>query len=182
MMLLFVFAGTLIYYNGIRELLEAFVRLGADYRLHIYGYGPMEDDVKKAAQKYENIIFHGRFNPADTMQILSQYQLLINPRQIDPAIENFTFPSKLVDYILTGKSVLTSNFKTMPAQYKDFVYVLDDLQVQSIMDGVCRVFAEDVQTREARGQAGVRYIKENQTYDRIADRILTFVKTKQTFQ
>jgi len=170
-----VFAGTLMYYNGIQELLQAFVQLGADYQLHIYGYGPMEDKVKAVAREHSNIVFHGRFNPAQTEQILAQYQLLINPRQIDPAIANFTFPSKLVDYILTGKSVLTSNFKTMPEQYKDFVYVLDDLQVQTIVEGVHRVFAEDMELRRQRGRVGVRYIEENQTHDKIAERILRFV-------
>lgn len=170
-----VFAGTLMYYNGIRELLQAFVQLGPEYQLHIYGYGPMETEVEDAARKYSNIVFHGRFDPAQTEQVLSDYQLLINPREIDPTIENFTFPSKLVDYILTGKSVLTSNFKTMPEEYKDFVYVLEDLQEQTIVEGVRRVFAEDIELRRQRGQLGIRYIKENQTYDKIAERILKFV-------
>lgn len=170
-----VYAGTLMYYNGTRELLQAFALLGENYQLHIYGYGPMEEEVKAAAQKYGNIIFHGRFDPAQTEQILTQYQLLINPRQIDPAIENFTFPSKLVDYILTGKSVLTTNFKTMPEAYKEFVYVLDDLQVQTIVDSVRRVFADDIELRRQRGRMGVQYVKENQTYGKVAERILTFV-------
>lgn len=34
-----VYAGTLIYYNGITEMLNAFADLGEAYQLHIYGYG-----------------------------------------------------------------------------------------------------------------------------------------------
>jgi glycosyltransferase involved in cell wall biosynthesis len=171
-----VYAGTLIYYNGIRELLQAFTMLDPAYQLHIYGYGPLEKEVKEAAQKYDNIVFHGRFDPAETSQILSQYQLLINPRQIDPGIENFTFPSKLVDYILTGKSVLSSNFKTLPPEYRDFVYILRDMAPETIAEGVRSVFEDAPAIRQTRGQAGIRYIKENQTYDKIADKIIIFVR------
>ena len=170
-----VFAGTLIYYNGIRELLGAFALLGEDYKLHIYGYGPMVDEVKAETQKHSNIVFHGRFDPSQTDEILSRYQLLINSRLIDPSIENFTFPSKMIDYILTGKSVLSSNFKTLPEEYKDFVYILEGVQEQAIADAVRRIFDEDIESRKQRGQLGIRYIKENQTYEKIAKKIFDFV-------
>ena len=171
-----VYAGTLIYYNGTRELLEAFRILGPEYQLHIYGYGPLEGEVRQAALDNENIVFHGRFAPEDTETILSQYELLINPRQIDPSIENFTFPSKLVDYILTGKSVLSSDFKTLPSAYREFAYILKDLQPETIAAGVRTVFAQTPALRQERGQAGVRYIKENQTYDKIAEKIICFAQ------
>lgn len=171
-----VYAGTLIYYNGTREILQTFSLLGPEYQLHIYGYGPLEEEVRQAAAKYENIHFHGRFAPEETEQILSAYQLLINPRHIDPGIENFTFPSKLVDYILTGKSVLSSNFKTLPPAYREFVYILEDLKPETIARGVRSVFADPPALRQARGQAGLHYIKENQTYERIAEKILAFSK------
>ena len=171
-----VYAGTLIYYNGIQELLRAFSMLGSEYQLHIYGYGPLEHEVRKAAEENENIYFHGRFNPEETAKILEKYELLINPRRIDSGIENFTFPSKLVDYILTGKSVLSSNFKTLPPAYREFVYILEDLQPGTIAQGVRRVFGDTTGERQSRGREGIRYIKKNQTYQKIAGRILEFVE------
>lgn len=171
-----VYAGTLIYYNGTRELLQAFAMLGPEYQLHIYGYGPMEQEVRQAAQDYDNIHFHGRFNPEETAQILANYQLLINPRHIDPGIENFTFPSKLVDYILTGKSVLSSDFKTLPPAYREFTYILEDLQPETLAAGVHKVFDDPLTLRQARGQAGIDYIKENQTYSKIAQRLIRFTE------
>lgn len=53
-----VYAGTLIYYNGITEMLNAFADLGEVYQLHIYGYGPLENSVIKMAKTYSNIIYH----------------------------------------------------------------------------------------------------------------------------
>ena len=170
-----VYAGTLIYYNGIQELLEAYALLEPEYQLHIYGYGPMEYEVCKAAQEYPNIHFHGRYNPADTSKILGQYELLINPRHIDPAIENFTFPSKLVNYILTGKTVLTSDFKTLPSQYREFLYVLEDMQPETIANSIRNVFAKELRIRQKRAEAGVQFIEENQTYNKIAEKLIDFI-------
>lgn len=171
-----VYAGTLIYYNGISQLLGAYKLLDPEYTLHIYGYGPLEEVVKQAAAETENIIFHGRFDPKKTKEILGNYELLINPRLIDKDIENFTFPSKLIDYILTGKSVLTSDFKTMPEQYKEFLYVLGNMEEQTIADGVRRVFDEEIHLRDEHALKGIQYIKKHQTYEKIANRILESVR------
>lgn len=173
-----VYAGTLIYYNGIRELLQAFEILGPEYQLHIYGYGPLEEEVKRAAGQYENIVFHGRFSPADTEQILSQYQLLINPRLIDPGIENFTFPSKLVDYILTGKSVLSSNFKTLPPAYHDFVYIMEDMKPETVAQSIQKVFSDEPKVRKNRARQAIQYIREHQTYEKMADIIISFTQNE----
>ena len=173
-----VYAGTLIYYNGIEQLLNAYKLLGEEYKLHIYGYGPLEEMVERAEQENSNIFYHGRFNPEETNKILGKYELLINPRLIDKSIENFTFPSKLIDYMLTGKSVLTSNFKTMPNEYKKFLYVLDNMKEQTIAEGVRRIFEDDVLTREQRGLQAIEYIKEHQLYDKISEKIIKFCEEK----
>lgn len=171
-----VYTGTLIYYNGIIEMLDAFKRLGRQYQLHIYGYGPLEKDVQEAAQKYPNIIYHGRFSPNDTQQILSKYDLLLNLRVLDSFIENFTFPSKLIDYMLSGKSILSSNFKTLPTAYHDFIYMINSVSVDEIIDGIKRVFQDSPDTRFEKSRKALEYLKNYQTYDIIAKKITLFIE------
>ena len=170
-----VYAGTLIYYNCIHELLCAFAQLGEDYQLHIYGYGPLEEEVRKMSELYSNIHFHGRFSPKETNSILVKYDLLINPRQLDESIENFTFPSKLVDYILSCKSVLTSDFRTMPNEYHSFLYIIREMTPEGIANAVKACFEEPLHDRQRRVREAVSYIKQNQTYDIIAKKILSFI-------
>ena len=171
-----VYAGTLIYYNGIREMLDAFALLPEEYELHIYGYGPLEKDVLEMAEKHKNIVFHGRFSPENTMEILSEYDLLLNPRIIDPTIESFTFPSKLVDYLLTGKSVLTTKFKTLPAAYYDFVYTLDEMRAECIAASVKSVFREAGEARQNKSRLALEYLKNHQTYAKIAEKLISFME------
>ncbi len=171
-----VYAGTLIYYNGIKELIDAFRLLDSSFQLHVYGYGPMEDLVKDAAAECNNITFHGRFDPNQTSRILCNYEVLINPRRIDPSIENFTFPSKLIDYLLTKKSVLTTRFKTLPVAYQEFLYTIEELSAEGIAKAVQMVFNVPKNEREAAAQRGFDYVTENQNYTRIASDILEFVR------
>lgn len=171
-----VYAGTLIYYNGIIEMLEAFKMLGNQYQLHIYGYGPLEKDVLDAARIYPNIIYHGRFSPKDTQRILSEYDLLLNLRVLDSSIENFTFPSKLIDYILSGKSILSSNFKTLPAAYHDFIYMISSVSADEIANGIKKVFQDFPESRLEKNRNALEYLKNHQTYPIIAKKIIAFTK------
>lgn len=171
-----VYAGTLICYNGIRELVGAYSMLGEDYKLDIYGYGPLEDFVKESAEKYPNISFKGRFSPRDTKEILSQYDLLINPRIIDSSIENYTFPSKLIDYIISGKSVISSAFKTLPEEYKEFIYIFEDMTPEKMASDIRLLYSDTLEARQKKVDAAIEYLKKHQTYKKQAEKILEFIK------
>ncbi len=171
-----VYAGTLIYYNGIKELVGAYSMLGEDYKLDIYGYGPLEDFVKESAEKYPNISFKGRFSPGDTKQILSKYDLLINPRLIDSSIENYTFPSKLIDYMLSGKSVISSAFKTLPDEYKEFIYIFEDMTPEKMASDIRILYSDTLEARQKKATVAVEYLKKHQTYKKQAEKILEFIK------
>lgn len=171
-----IYAGTLIYYNGIKELLEAFTELGEQYQLNVYGYGPMEKDVREAAKLNSNIHFYGRFDSQNTREVLQNCDLLINPRILDKNIENFTFPSKVIDYILAGKPVLTSEFKTLPRKYYDFIYTIDEMTSHGIAEAIKNVFEDDETIRLKKVMLGINYIAKNQTYEKIAKSISDFVE------
>ena len=170
-----VYAGTLIYYNGIKELVGAYAALGEDYKLDIYGYGPLEDFVREAVEKHPNISFHGRFSPSDTKEIFSKYDLLINPRIIDSSIENYTFPSKLVDYLLSGKSVISSNFKTLPLAYSDFVYLFSDMTAEKMAEDIHRLYSDTIDYRQQKALMAIEYVKSHHVYKKQVEKILKFI-------
>ena len=168
------YTGTFIYYNGIKELLEAFVLLGEKFELHMYGYGPLESLVKAYAEKESNIFFHGRFSPHETQNILREYDLLVNPRILDPKIENFTFPSKIIDYIIAGKNIVSSRFKTLPKEYNDFLYLIEEVNSKQLSKAIEAVFMDSREIRAEKICKGIAYLRNHQTYDVIADKILKF--------
>ena len=173
-----VYAGTLIYYNGISTLLKAFALLEHDeYQLHIYGYGPLENEVNKYSENHSNIFFYGRVDNTELLDKLSDADLLINPRLTCDSINDFTFPSKLTEYILSGRSVLSTRFDSLPEDYKKFLFFVDDETPQGYCEAIRRLFSEDKQKRSAMANEGVSYVRRHQNWDRIAEDMVGFFKT-----
>ena len=99
----FCFAGK--FYEDIRNpqyLLELFLRLPGEYRLHLAGSG-CEKIITQYKEKLGNrLILHGYLNKASTLKLLSQADVLVN---VDNTIKN-QMPSKILEYICQGKKTL----------------------------------------------------------------------------
>lgn len=172
-----VFAGTLVHYNGISELLQAFTMLNKrEYELHIYGYGPMEKEVKEYAYNDSNIVFHGRIENRNLLNKLSSADLLINPRNTSNPTDYFSFPSKLVEYILSGRPVLTTRVKSIPNEYEEFLFFIDEETPQGISKSIHDFFSIDSNLVKEKTLNGVSYIKENQNWKIISNEFLTFLE------
>ena len=99
----FVYVGQL--YDDIRNpklMLELFTKLPENYILHLYGGGS-----EKTVTEYQNIlesrlITHGWVSSAESAKAQREADILIN---LNNSIRNM-LPSKLVEYINTGKPIL----------------------------------------------------------------------------
>ena len=59
---------------------------------------------------------------------------MVNPRPTDEEYTKYSFPSKNMEYMVSGTAVLTTNLPGMPEEYKQYVYLIEDESV----DGVCK--------------------------------------------
>jgi glycosyltransferase involved in cell wall biosynthesis len=112
-----VYAGALEAEYGVRRLIEAVGASRGSWTLHVYGAGSMAEEVRTAAAEQERVVFHGL---ADTETLASAYggaALLVNPRPIDQPFVRYSFPSKLLEYLSTGRPVMTTRLPTIPADY-----------------------------------------------------------------
>lgn len=173
-----IYAGTLIYYNGIPALLKAFSLLNRfEYELHIYGYGPMENEVQEFAQGSSNIYFHGRTTNQSILSILPTADLLINPRSTEDQVDLFGFPSKLVEYILSGRPVLTTRTRSIPNELEEFLFFIDVETPQGISKSIQDFFLKDANLVNEKTLNGLSYIRGNHNWTIITKELLTFLET-----
>jgi glycosyltransferase involved in cell wall biosynthesis len=173
------FAGTFIYYNGICELLEAFTTLDSDlYELHMFGYGELQHVIEKYSRMHENVFLHGRVDSEHMQQYYGKMDLLVNPRLSDEHIRYFTFPSKIVEYILSGRPVLTTGFSTMPHEYRDFVHLIEEETPAGIKSAIERVFEHTRDELEERCRRGIKFVAVNQNYNLIVKKMYDFLNNK----
>lgn len=169
------YTGTLIYYDGTRALLDAMTLLDPEeYELHIYGRGPDEALVKEYQCQYPHIQLKGYLPNSEINRVLSDADLLINPRIDNEMTDIFGFPSKMIEYLLSGTPVLTTRFAAMPDDYLDFVYLIDRQDGQGIAHAIKRVFEEPEAERKERCQKAYAYVFSHNDYETISDEMVSF--------
>ena len=171
------YAGTLTPNKGVGTLLDAFALLPEDaYELHVYGYGPMQERVAREAAARSNVFYHGRKDNRELTQILARSRaVLVNPTvALDPADE-FSFPSKLVEYILSGCPVLTTRFKSLPEAFVPFVHLIPEPTPESFRDAIVRVFSHDPGTLQRKCADGAAYIRKHRNWKQIAREMVHFL-------
>lgn len=107
----FMYSGLLNQVTGIELLLEAMRQINRqDIRLIITGKGPMEEEIKRAAFKDSRICYKGHLQYKEYMKQLMDADVLINPRNMNLPENQNNFPSKIMEYLATGKLILSTKF------------------------------------------------------------------------
>ena len=130
--LTFLYSGTLCEYNGIEELLNAFTEMHMqDIYLKIYGDGPLEAKVKTIAEEHSNIYYGGRISNEQLSKEVINADVLINCRKVPSIVNDFAFPSKIVEYMSYGKVVVSTNVSENP-EFQEAVYLLENIEKTEI--------------------------------------------------
>lgn len=128
-----LYAGGLYEKYGIKKLLDAFILLkDNDIRLHIYGSGNMDEELKHYCHLDKRISYFSVV-PNDTI-VKKQLEatLLINPRPSNEEFTKYSFPSKNLEYMVSGTPVLTTPLPGMPKEYYKYVLIIEDESIEGI--------------------------------------------------
>jgi glycosyltransferase involved in cell wall biosynthesis len=103
----FGYFGALGAHAGVKPMIETFLDGHLAGSLEICGYGKAATEFAEIARHDPRIKFHGLLSPAECLCFGRSCDLLINPRPASHGNEN-NFASKLFDYALTGRAILTA--------------------------------------------------------------------------
>ena len=99
--------GALADHAGVRPLIDILLATQIPASLDICGYGKLGQTLDRLASGNSRLRFHGLLTPGDCLRFGRSCDVLVNPRPATHGNEN-NFSSKLFDYALTGRSILTS--------------------------------------------------------------------------
>lgn len=152
-----LYTGTLEPELGIGELLEAFERM-PEAELWICGQGSMGERVRSCAQKHENIRYFGFVAQKEALALQARASALINPRQANGLYTRYSFPSKTLEYLRSGKPVLCYPLEGIPHDYDPYLCYIPQLGSDGICQAVREVMALSPEEREAIGKRGRDYV------------------------
>ncbi len=121
-----LYAGALREAYGLGVLVEGFSNWdNSEARLIVYGAGDYAAEVSAASERDHRIEYRGTVTIEEVVRAEAAASLLVNPRPADREFTRFSFPSKNMEYMTTGTPVLTTPLPGMPAEYRDYVRVIE---------------------------------------------------------
>ena len=128
-----MYAGGVYEKYGLKNLVEAFIGLKKqDVSLFVFGEGSYVGEIKKVEKKYSNIKYMGCLSQTEVVEYEKEALLLINPRPTNEEFSKYSFPSKTIEYMLSGTPVISTRLPGIPDEYFDYIYSFSDNNVSTM--------------------------------------------------
>lgn len=167
-----LYTGTLGEKFGMQTLLDAFAQIeDKEYQLWICGSGGMSERIKQAAAADPRIHFKGFLPKSEIAQLQTQCDVLINPRPDEGEYTKFSFPSKTMEYLLSGSKVVMHRLPGIGEEYYRYIRVIPDGEPATLAKTLADACG-DTGFYQERWREQVRWIRENKTAARQVNKLL----------
>ena len=123
--LIIMYSGILSKVAGVDRLLSSFVQNNnKDIVLCISGKGELNDEVVAATKIDSRVKYLGYLSNEEFYERLSQANILVNPRNMSMEQNKNNFPSKVLEYLASGRIVISTRFAGYK-RFKDNFYFYD---------------------------------------------------------
>jgi hypothetical protein len=121
------YSGTLAKKYGILHLLNAFTEIkDVNYRLWVCGEGDAKDKVIEYAKKDGRIVYMGQLPRQEVITLQKKATVLVNPRASTDEYTKYSFPSKTMEYMVSGTPIIMHPLKCLTEEYLNHLYIASD--------------------------------------------------------
>lgn len=172
-----MYAGAISRKYGLDKLVEAFQSLAMpDTELWLFGAGDWSDELQKLTECSTNIRYFGRVSREDVLQWERRATLLVNVRDPNEAFTKYSFPSKTIEYLLSGTPLMTTKLGGIPQDYASYLYFISDNSAETIREKLRELLSMPAETLLAKGEQAQQFIMNEKNETTQASRLLSFVK------
>lgn len=172
-----IYAGSIHKLYGIQNLVEGFLKADIpNTELRIFGTGDYRDELVQIAMQHQKIQYMGICSNKEVVQQEQQAALLVNPRPIAPEYTKYSFPSKNMEYMVSGTPILTTKLPGMPKEYYPYVYLLEDESSEEISKMLQKICAKKIDERLQKGMVARKFVLENKSNIAQAKKIIYFIQ------
>ena len=170
-----LYAGTLNRELGVGVLLEAF-EATPDVQLWLCGRGDMQAEVEAAAKRCANIRYFGFVPQERSLELQANAAALINPRTGEGLFTRYSFPSKTLEYMRSGKPVLCCALPGIPDAYRPYLRLLPTEDAQGIRQAVRELLRMPAEERERIGRQARDYVLREKSAAAQCARLVEFLR------
>ncbi len=171
-----LYAGSLAKVFGIQNLLQVFNTANIkNAELWLCGTGDAIEDIKQAAKLNSNIKYLGLVSPERAIELQAQATILVNPRTSKNLYTKYSFPSKTLEYLLAGKTVLMNHLPGIPTEYDSYLFYPDNESIDAWCAKLHEICSMNIYEREKIAASGRIFILEHKTATSQCRRIIDFI-------
>ena len=143
-----IFGGSLMRRYGVYNLIEAFNNLNnPNLRLVLCGHHE-EPDLKDNI-KIENILYLGALPNEEVMYLESHALCAVNPRPVDPSVDEYSIPSKTLEYLSCGTIAITVKNDLLMERYGKAILWSETGNVKDLENALNVAIKMDKKERES---------------------------------
>lgn len=158
-----LYTGTLHPAYGINTLLEAFSAIpDPDAQLWICGAGGVQEKIRQMAQKDPRIQYKGFLPKAEIMALQSSCDVLVNPRTDEGEYTKYSFPSKTMEYLLSGSKVVMYRLAGIGKEYYKYIRTVEQPGAEALAQALKEAWADEEFYKTRSGEQ-IAWILENKS-------------------
>ena len=172
-----IYAGGLYEEYGVRMLIEAFLLLDmGDVMLSLYGDGPLVPFIKECEKKDNRIRYEGVQPNDKIVEEELKATLLVNPRPTHEEFTQYSFPSKNMEYMVSGTPVLTTKLPGMPKEYYGYMYLFEEEDVKGYCNRLKYVLSLPKDELLRKGEEAKEFVLKKKNNVLQSGRVLNLIK------
>jgi hypothetical protein len=154
-----LYAGAVAKQYGLPLLVQAFINANIkNVQLHIYGSNDYDDELKEICKTHNNIKYFG-IQPNDyIVNEEIKATLLINPRPTNEEYTRYSFPSKNMEYMVSGTPTLTTRLPSMPKEYYNYVYTIEQENVECLSNTLKQILSKSDEELNEMGKSAKEFV------------------------
>lgn len=172
-----MYAGGINKSFGIDNLVKAFMEINnEDIELRVFGYGDYVDELLINCQRDHRIKYFGWKTREEVLKHEHQADLLVNLRDNKNEYTKYSFPSKTIEYMLSGTPLLTTMLEGIPDEYYKYVYAVPNNDISTIQEKLFEIINMNKQDLCNKAKNACEFIKNEKNSKNQAYRIYSFLK------
>lgn len=172
-----LYTGTLRRIYGFMNLIEAFEKAALpNAELWICGSGECTSEIEERANNNPAIKFFGLVSSEKARELQTKATILANPRPSEGEYTKYSFPSKTIEYLLAGRTVIMNRLPGVPSEYDKYLFYPDNESKDAWISKFKEISDMPAAERQAHDEAGRGYIRNMKTASVQCSRIIRLIK------
>ncbi len=171
-----MYAGKITEKFGISLLIKSFIEASIEKSLLIlHGDGDYAKFVIDNYSDNENIYYGGLVKNSEILFLENEVDLLVDPRPGDDILAKMSFPSKVHEYLFSGKPVLVNNLPCYTTEYEKYLFMTKDNSIDSWKNSMIEISKIDQSVLNEIKDSNRNFIKERKNIDIQSKEIISFI-------